>query len=146
MSAVLRRTHILIAATGALLVALLALTATSAQAAWTLLGQSGSSVKYLVCKTPETGGYGPVWKITLVMATSPDYSGRATFIVQRGADRVQTVRLYAEQGGWDVKTTYASRYFNDTWDTNFGAGQISTGYGLGYGFGGQKSFSRIDYC
>ncbi len=143
---VLRRGLVLLVSVPVLLVGLLMLTATSASAAWTSLGSSGDRVAYLVCKTPETGGYGPVWKITLVMATTPDYSGSATFIVNRGSSRVQTVYLSARNGAWDVKTTYASRYWADTWDTRFGAGQISTGYGLGYDFGGQKSFSRISYC
>lgn len=67
-------------------------------------------------------------------------------IVDRGSSRVQTAYLSARNGAWDVKTTYASRYRADTWDTRFGAGQISTGYGLGYDFEGQKSFSRSSYC
>ena len=132
----LGRVGALLVATLLMLGGVLGLTATSASAAWTELGRSGSQVVYLVCKTPEGGGYGTVWKLTLVMATSPDYSGSATFLVNRGSSRVQTVHLSASNGAWDVKTTYASRWYYDTWDTNFGAGQISTGQGLGYGYGG----------
>jgi hypothetical protein len=142
-----RRSAALLAATGSILSLVLVVGLQPASAAWRELGYDGSGpVRYLACKTAETGGYGPVWKLTLVLATTPNYSSSATFVVQRGASNVATVNLSASNGAWDVKTVYASRYFNDTWDTKWGAGQISTGYGLGYGFQGQKSFDEIGYC
>ena len=42
-----------------------------AQAAWTTL-ESGYGGVFLACKTPENGGYGPVWKVTLVLTASAE--------------------------------------------------------------------------
>jgi hypothetical protein len=142
----LRRSAAVLAATGSLLALMLVAGLQPANAAWTDLGFVGSGpVQYLACKTPETGGYGPVWKLTLVLATSPGWSSSATFVVNRGGSTVATVNLSAGEGSWDVQTVYASRVFNDTWDTAWGAGNPN-GQGLGNGFQGQKSFDEIDYC
>jgi len=142
----LRRTGVLVALTAALLTGLVTLTSTSAQAAWTTLGQSGAQVKYLICKTAVDSGYGPLWKVTLVMATSPNYSGSATFRALRGGQIAGTNVLSARQGAWDVQTAYLSRYWGDKYQTSFGAGQISTGYGLGYSMTGAQSMSTVGYC
>jgi hypothetical protein len=146
MSLIVRRSAALLATTFSVLVALLALTATSANAAWSTLGQSGDQVKYLICKTPVDSGYGPLWKLTLVMASSSDYRGSADFRVVRGGSLVSALHLDAGNGAWDVQTTYASRYWDDQFQTSFGAGQISTGQGLGYTMTGPQSFSSVGYC
>ena len=60
-----------------------------AEAAWTTLG-SGRGGVFLACKTPENGGYGPVWKVTLVLATAQGGpQAAARFTVRR-----------PQAGGW----------------------------------------------
>ena len=54
-----------------------------AEAAWTTLG-SGRGGVFLACKTPENGGYGPVWKVTLVLATAQG-APQADATLQRAA-------------------------------------------------------------
>lgn len=94
-----------------------------AQAAWTTL-ESGYGGVFLACKTPESGGYGPVWKITLVLATAQGGpQAAARFTVRRpraggGFDTVSELNFAAAGGAWDVKTTYASRLgsnFSGAW-------------------------------
>ena len=108
--------------------------AAPASAAWTTLGRLGNSV-LLACKTPEEGGYGPVWKITLVVAndhTPHSVVGGATVDVRRGGRLVsRTVLNTWAPGQWDVKTTYASRLFNDRL-----SGIAGWGDGHGHGAGG----------
>jgi hypothetical protein len=117
-----------------------------AQAAWrTLASAYGGKVQYLACKTAETGGYGPVWRITLVFATSPGYQGAAEFRVWRNGQPVQYVPLVAGNGAWDVKVTYASRYYDDYWGANWGASPYGQN-GVGGVVPRAGSFSRIAYC
>ena len=124
-------------ATVAVFSAALAMTvvgAVPAYAGWTTLVPVGNSV-LLACKTPEEGGYGPVWKITLVLATSQsDQVGGARVAVRRNGQRVSRTRLRTSAPGqWDVKTTYASRLFRDRLRgvAGFGDGQ---GHGAGDSF------------
>jgi len=121
--------------------------ASPAQAAWRTLAYAyGGKVQYLACKTPEDGGYGPVWKITLVFATSPGYQGAADFRVWRNGQQVQYVPLSAGNGAWDVKVTYASRYWDDKWGANWGASPYGQS-GVGGSVVNQvTSFSQISYC
>jgi hypothetical protein len=94
-----------------------------AQAAWTTLG-SGQGGVFLACKTSESGGYGPVWKITLVLATAqggPQAAARFTVLRPTpygGPGTVAQVNLAASGGAWDVRTIYASQlgaYIGGRW-------------------------------
>jgi hypothetical protein len=104
-----------------------------AYAGWTTLGGAGNSV-LLACKTREEGGYGPVWKITLVLASSQDHQvGGARVAVRRNGERVSRTRLRTSAPGqWDVKTTYASRLFRDRL-----RGVAGFGDGQSHGSGGR---------
>lgn len=114
-----------------------------AHAAWkTLAGQSGTAV-VLACKTPVESGYGPLWEITLVAASSPGYTASAHFEVWRGSSLVSRVDLSARDGAWDVKTTWASRILGDTYAGSALTGRTG-GQGSGVLFAGQ--FSAITNC
>lgn len=126
--------------------ALTVLSTAPANAAWKTLGQDGGNVKYLICKTAVNSGYGPLWKITLVMATTRDYSGSAKFQGLRYGRVTGTHNLSARNGAWDVQTAFLSRVHNDKFRTSFGAGQISTGQGLGYTMSDPISVSTVPYC
>ena len=121
-------------------------TATPANAAWSEWYNRPGQAALLACKKPVDSVYGPLWEITLVAASSPDWSVSSTFQVRRGASVVQHVTLSSRNGPWDVRTTYASRLLGDTWYMSFGVGQISTGQGLGQTLEGPNSFSQIRYC
>ncbi len=97
--------------------------AAPAHAGWTTVQQVGSSV-LPACKAPESGGYGPVWKITLVLANSQAHErGGATVDVRRGSALVSRTNMATwARGQWDVKTTYASRLFNDRLSSAAGFG------------------------
>ena len=131
------------------LVAALALvvsTPAPAHAAWTSWYNQPGQAAVLGCKTAINSGYGPLWEITLVTASSPDYSVSMTFEVRRGSSIVSHNTLSAQNGAWDVKTTYASRLLGDTYYLAYGVGQISTGYGLGQTLSGPFSFSEMRTC
>lgn len=118
--------------------------AAPSHAAWTTLESGGQSVM-LACKTPEEGGYGPVWKVTLVLANShQDVVGHADVDVRRGRSLVSRtwLRTWAP-GQWDVKTTYASRLFNDRL-----VGTAGWGDGQGHGRGGRFDVpvSTVFWC
>jgi hypothetical protein len=134
-------------AAAAVFSAVLALTvagAAPAYAAWTTLGGAGNSV-LLACKTPEEGGYGPVWKITLVLASSQSHQvGGARVAVRRDGNLVSRTRLRTSAPGqWDVKTTYASRLFRDRL-----RGVAGFGDGQGHGSGGSFNIAarRLGSC
>jgi hypothetical protein len=127
--------------------AVLALTvvgAAPAYAGWTTLGGAGDS-KLLGCKTPEVGGYGPVWKITLVLAQSNDHKvGGARVAVRRNGELVSRTRLRTSVSApWDVKLTYASRLFRDRL-----RGVAGFGDGQGHGSGGRFAIAarRLASC
>jgi hypothetical protein len=125
----------------------LALPGEPAGAFWSELRNDDGRVIYLACKTSEVGGYGRVWKITLVMATTPDWRGSATFTVRRPTGKlVNRVTVSAQNGAWDVRTIYASAEFKDTWESTIGTGQISTGFGSGGSIGGPRSMNEIAPC
>jgi|GEM_PF-4190263 hypothetical protein len=94
-----------------------------AEAAWTTLG-SGQGGVFLACKTAQNGAYGPVWKVTLVLATAQGGpQAGATFSVRRpaaggGFSTVATARLTSKNGSWDVREVYASQlgaFWGGTW-------------------------------
>lgn len=117
--------------------------AAPAHAAWsTFAGQSGSAV-VMACKTAVESGYGPLWEITLVAATTPGRTAAARFEVWRGSSLVSRVDLAARDGAWDVKTTWASRILGDTYTGTAGTG-LTSGEGAGGAIGG--SFSTIAGC
>ena len=117
-----------------------------ANAAWMEWYNNPGTAAVLACKKAVNSGFGPLWEINLVAASSPDYAVSATFEVRRGSSLVSRVNLNARQGAWDVRTTYASRILGDTFYLSYGVGQISTGYGLGQGLEGPISFSQMRYC
>jgi len=118
--------------------------AAPAYAGWTTLGGAGDSL-LLGCKTPEGGGYGPVWKITLVLAQSQDHQvGGARVAVRRNGVLVSRTRLRTSAPGqWRVKITYASRLFRDRL-----RGVAGFGDGQGHGSGGRFSIAarRLASC
>lgn len=129
----------------AVLAVVIALAAAApAHAAWTRVMSVGDSV-LLACKTPEEGGYGPVWKITLVLANSRNHArGGATVDVRRGNSLVSRTSMSTwAPGQWDVDTTYASRLFNDRLVGTAGFGDAD-GHGAGGDFA--LSMSRIGWC
>ena len=116
-----------------------------AYAGWTTLGGAGESV-LLACKTRDQGGYGPVWKITLVLAKRPQghQVGGARVAVRRNGKLVSRTRLRTSAPGeWDVKTTYASRLFRDRL-----SGVAGFGDGQGHGSGGRFTIAprRLATC
>jgi hypothetical protein len=119
-----------------------------ANAAWTELYNRPGTAAVLVCKKPiDGGGFGPLWEIHMVAASSPDYRVSATFEVRRpGSGVISRVNLGAANGAWDVRVTHASRILGDHLYIAFGVGQISTGYGLGQSLSGPYYFSHIRYC
>lgn len=117
-----------------------------ANAAWTEWYNRPGQAAVLGCKKAIDSGFGPLWEITLVAASSPDYRVNATFEVRRGSSLVSRVNLGAANGAWDVRTTHASRILGDTYYISYGVGQISTGYGLGQALTGPISFSQMRYC
>lgn len=128
-----------IVTTGALVIG----TGLPANAAFTTYaGQSGTAV-VLGCKKPIDSAYGPLWEITLVAATTPGRTAGGWFEVWRGSSRVQHVDLFARDGAWDVKTTYASRILGDTYTGVMGTG-LTSGEGAGGAIGGP--FSTMAYC
>jgi hypothetical protein len=126
--------------------ALVVSTPAPAHAAWTEWYINPGEAAVLGCKTAIDSAYGPLWQITLVAASSPDYSASLTFEVRRGSSIVSHDALSARNGAWDVETTYASRLLGDTFYVGYGVGQISTGYGLGETFHGPISFSQMQNC
>jgi hypothetical protein len=142
----LRRLAAGLATTFVAALALVVSTPAPAHAAWTSWYNNPGQAAVLACKTAIDSGYGPLWQITLVAASSPDYSASLTFEVRRGSSIVSHDTLYAQNGAWDVETTYASRLLGDTYYAGFGVGQISTGYGLGESFNGPISFSQMQNC
>ena len=118
-------------------------TAMPANAAFTTYaGRSGTAI-VLGCKKPISSGYGPLWEITLVAATTPGTSAGMWFEVWRGNSLVQHVDLSARDGAWDVKTTWASRILGDTYTGVAGTG-LTSGEGAGGAIGGP--FSTMAYC
>lgn len=78
-------------------------TAMPANAAFTTYaGRSGTAI-VLGCKKPISSGYGPLWEITLVAATTPGTTAGMWFEVWRGNSLVQHVDLSARDGAWDVR-------------------------------------------
>lgn len=109
-----------------------------ALAAWSVLEKNGRSV-FLACKTAQESGYGPVWKVTLVLASARGERVSSNFSVMRDGKTISTVFQSAAHGQWSVKTIYASRYFNDKYSYSMG----STNSGGG---DSNVSFSRIGSC
>lgn len=100
----------------AIAVLAMAVGAQSASAAWTQLGSapSGGSV-FLACKTAvSSSAFGPLWKVRLVLAAGPAVHSTAGFqVVRPGSGVIASVGLSAANGAWDVRETYASRWFPD---------------------------------
>lgn len=118
--------------------------AAPAHAAWsTFAGQSGTAVVLACKKAVDGGGYGPLWEITLVAATTPGRTAGARFEVWRGSSLVSRVTLAARDGSWDVQTTWASRILGDSYAGSAGTG-LTSGEGSGGAIGG--SFSTIANC
>ena len=82
---------------------------------WTTLHNNGTDGLLLACKIPESGGYGPVWKVHLVLTSSQ--TGRHTNArvdVVRGNTLIGRRLMNTWWGGaWDQDITYASRLFGD---------------------------------
>ena len=123
-----------------------------AEAAWTTLG-SGRGGVFLACKTPENGGYGPVWKVTLVLATAQGApQAHATFNVRRPQaggwfSTVATVNMAAAGGAWDVRDVYASQigaFWSGGWHPDQYA--FSLGFAPGMGDTGSGRFPGIGSC
>lgn len=124
--------------------ALLLSTAAPAHAAFTTFaGQSGTAVVLACKKAVDGGGFGPLWEITLVAATTPGRTAAATFEVRRGSSLVSRIQVSARDGAWDVKTTHASRILGDRYAGTAGTG-LTTGEGAGGSIGGP--FSTIANC
>jgi hypothetical protein len=141
------------------LVAALGLGAAPAAAAsgWTTIyGWRDGSV-FLACKYAESGPYGPVWQVRLVLAQNPAETVvhlRAFFVVKRMGPQgaywqVATTSLATDQvGQWDVRTATGSQlgnYVNGRWN----ADQWSWGIGDedgGLGSTEPVSFLAINNC
>jgi len=122
-----------------------------AEAGWTTL-ESGYGGVFLACKTPENGGYGPVWKVRLVLATAQGSpQAAAHFTVRRpspgGFNNVATIYLSAGGGAWDVRDTYASQlgsYYWGAWHPD--QWQYSASFSPNTGGSGSGGFGQIGSC
>ena len=118
--------------------------AAAATPGWKTIHQWPTGSVFLACKYTETGGYGPVWQVRLVLAHQPGTVPqhlRASFTVNRiSADGVYrpiaTTSLATDQSGqWDVKTApgsqlgakYRGAWHADRW--SWGIGDENGGLG-----------------
>ncbi|MBM6405475.1 hypothetical protein JQN72_14610 [Phycicoccus sp. CSK15P-2] len=94
-----------------------------ANATWSVLFQDVHDNAFVACKTAtSSSAYGPLWQVKLVATSSRLSSIRATFQVTRNGSTVNTTELSASSGVWDVKTTYASRWYTDRYQLTGSAG------------------------
>jgi hypothetical protein len=120
--------------------------AAPASAAWSNVGGIPSEFGVnLICKTYQTGGYGPVWKLSIVSASNPGKTISVQVWVMRGSSQVSHVAASGWNGSWGVTTTYASIILGDVYYVAAGGGELD-GRGLGYGMTGPYSFSNVSYC
>ena len=111
----LRRGAIAVAAA----VAALASFTPAAHAGWTEFGfawwSTGGTSYFLGCKTYETGGYGPVYKTTIVGVNQTTTGKTLRMQVYRnGSQPVASGAVWVPAGSFRPLTLYASIYFNDT--------------------------------
>ena len=117
-----------------------------AQAAtgWTTIHRWPRGSVFLACKYTESGPYGPVWQVRLVLAHHPDEAVRhlrASFVVRRRAadgsyQEIGRKSLATDNvGQWDVDTATGSqigarhqgRWYADRW--SWGIGDENGGLG-----------------
>ena len=123
-----------------------------AEASWTTL-ESGFGGVFLACKTSESGGYGPVWKVTLVLATAQGGpQAGARFVVRRPLPggvfgHVNTANMAAAGGAWDVREIYASQ-LGSFWGGRWHPDQYT--YSASFlpqtGGSGSGTFNQIAFC
>ena len=110
----LRRGAIAVAAA----VAALASFTPAAHAGWTEFGYtwwSNGTSYFLGCKTYESGGYGPVYKTTIVGVNQTTTGQTMRMQVYRyGSQLVASGSVWVPAGSYRPLTLYASIYFNDT--------------------------------
>ena len=126
--------------------AIAGLTTTPAAAAtgWTTIHRWPGGSVFLACKYAESGPYGPVWQVRLVLAHNPGEPVqhlRAGFTVRRmGRDGVyrpmHTTSLATDNvGQWDLDTATGSqlgRFVNGRWNADrwsWGIGDENGGLG-----------------
>ena len=131
--------------------------AAAAVPGWQTLHQWPTGSLFLACKYTETGGYGPVWQVRLVLAHQPGTVPqhlRAGFVVQRiGADGryrpIATTQLATDQSGqWDVRTATGSQLgakYRGVWHADRWSRGIGDETG-GLGDINPQSFSAIRNC
>ncbi len=104
-------------AVGAAVAALAAFTP-AAQADWTNLGYTGWSngtSYFLGCKTYESGGYGPVYKTTMVGVNQTSTGKTMRMQVYRhGNQLVSSGSVWVPANSFRPLTLYTSIIFNDT--------------------------------
>ena len=110
----LRRGAIAVAAA----VAALASIAPAAHAGWTNLGYTGwpdGTTYFLGCKTYESGGYGPVYKTTMVgVNTTTTGKTMRMQVYRHGNQLVSSGSVWVPANSYRPLTLYASIIFNDT--------------------------------
>ncbi len=132
--------------------------ATPAQAAgWTTLHRWPAGSVFLACKYTESGPYGPVWQVRLVLAHHPNESVqhlRAHLTVRRMTSSgsfqpMATTSLATDSvGQWDVKTATGSQIgakFGGTWYADRWSWGIGDENG-GLGDADNHRFSQISNC
>ncbi len=113
-------------------------TTAKAASGWTTL--EGSSSSYLLaCKYYETGGYGPVWRVHMLLANGSTSVNVASVKVTRYGNTVGAISMYATPGQWVFNDIYASQLFPD-----LVTGGVSFFPQSGTGFANYAS--TIGYC
>lgn len=110
-------------------------------AGWTVVNGFANS-PLLACKIAINSAYGPLWKITLVLANGSGVGKFGGFYVERGSGIVSTVNLPAYPGQWIVRETYASRVLGDTYSTSY----AEAGRGGGGPFTQRLNYNTITGC
>ena len=99
-------------------VAALAWFTPAAQAGWTNLGYTGwpdGTTYFLGCKTYESGGYGPVYKTTIVGVNQTTTGKTMRMQVYRhGSQLVSSGSVWVPANSYRPLTLYTSIIFNDT--------------------------------
>lgn len=111
---IFRKRRASVAAVGATL-AITLVGAAPAYAGYTKLHDNGTQGVLMACKTPEGGGYGPVWKISLLLAASQSWPNTSARVdVMRGSQLIARTDLSTSYPGqWVFGITYASRVWGD---------------------------------
>lgn len=123
-----RNIKLFILALGTVLFAsqMLLMSRASAYTNWTPVFDQNGSVS-LVCKTYQTSGFGPLWRITIAALSSPGTTASTSVTVYRGGP-IASNAVTATNGQWKQVYTYASIIHGDTISAYGSNGTGASGY------------------